>query len=77
MNLKLEPTWQRILLRAWSVRLALIAGALSALETILPYFEGVIPRGWLAAASFFVTILAVIARLVAQPRSLPNEKADA
>lgn len=68
--------WRRVLTRAWSVRLALLAALLSGMEVALPFFEPDRGRGMFGAASGIVTILAVIARLVAQPRSLPDEKTD-
>jgi hypothetical protein len=60
--------WRTVLTRAWSIRLALVAGLLSGLEVLLPLMQDFIPRGPFGAASFVVTVAAVIARLVAQPK---------
>lgn len=69
--------WRKTLVRAWSIRLMLLAALLSGIEAALPYFE---PsgrwRGAFAALSGLVTIAALIARLTAQPKTLPNEKAE-
>ena len=35
--MKLIAGWRRMLLRVWSIRLLLLAGALSGLEFALPY----------------------------------------
>lgn len=64
----LVPDWKRILREAWSVRLAILAGLLSGVELVLPLFQDSFPRGPFAVASFVVTVMAVVARLVAQPR---------
>ncbi len=41
--MKLIAEWRRVLLRAWSIRLLLLAGALSGLELTLPYLDGYVP----------------------------------
>lgn len=71
--MKLVSDWRRVLQRAWSVRLVLLAGALSAAEVALPFFEPSIPRGLFAAASGLATGGAFVARLVAQ-KGLKNEE---
>lgn len=58
--------WKKILRRAWSIRLMILAGALSAIEFLLPYFADGIPRGWFSLISAIVVIGAFVARLVAQ-----------
>lgn len=70
----LIENWRRILFKAWSVRLALLAALLSGVEIVLPQFSDAIPRGVFAALMLVLTLAATIARLVAQPRSLPDEK---
>lgn len=52
--------------RLWSVRLAVIAAALAALETSLPLWSGVVPDNVFAFASSAVGIAAAIARVVRQ-----------
>lgn len=63
----LLPDWQRILKKAWSIRLTLLAGAFSAAEVILPLFMDVLPRHLFVVLAFVAIIGAAVARLVAQP----------
>ena len=65
--LALLPDWQRILKKAWSIRLTLLAGAFSAAEVILPLFSEVIPRNTFVVLAFVAIVGAAVARLVAQP----------
>ena len=62
----LAPDWKDILRRAWSVRLMLLAGVLSAAEAVFPYFSDVIDRRWFAAGFALLTFAAMAARIVAQ-----------
>ncbi len=62
----LVPDWQKILRRAWSVRLMVLAAVLTAAEVALPYLGGVIAPGRLAALSGLATAGAFIARILAQ-----------
>ena len=71
--MKLYPEWRRILRKAWSVRLGVLAGLFSAAEVVLPMFGDVIPRNTFAALSFVAVMGAVVARLVAQPKTLGDE----
>ncbi len=64
----LIPDWKRVLTKAWSVKLMYLAGALSAIEAVLPLFQSRIPAGRFAIATLVVTFAAVVARLVAQPK---------
>jgi len=64
--MKLVSDWSRVLRRAWSIRLVLLAGAFSAAEVALPFFEPSIPTGLFAAASGLAAGGAFVARLVAQ-----------
>lgn len=69
--MKLLPNWRDILWRAWSIRLLLLAAALSAIEVVLPLIREFVPiaNGWFALMSLAATFAAVAARLLAQ-RSL-------
>lgn len=60
--------WRRVLRRAWSIRLIILAGALSGAEVALPLLDGLlpIPRGLFAALSGLATASAFGARLIAQ-----------
>lgn len=64
----LASDWKRVLHRAWSIRLMLVAGALSGLEFALPYLDGYvdIPPRLFAALSGLTVAAAFVARLVAQ-----------
>lgn len=68
MKPRLLPDWKRIVRRAWSVRLMLLAGALSGLEVVLPALMEVVP--WSRAVSSAVVGLVVmgafVTRLLAQ-----------
>lgn len=72
--MKLDSQWRRILKKAWSIRLMLLAGLLSGVEAILPLFSEAIPRGIFSVASILVISGAFIARLVAQ-KEVDDEKA--
>lgn len=63
---KLTWNWRTILVRAWSIRLNLIAAVLTGVEVVLPLYSDSVPRGIFAALSFVVVILAMWARLVVQ-----------
>ena len=62
----LLPDWRGILRRAWSIRLMLLAGVLTACEAILPLYADAMPRGTFAIASGIVIVTALVARLLAQ-----------
>jgi hypothetical protein len=64
--MKLADDWKVILKKAWSIRLIVLAGVLSAIEVVLPFFSNDIPRGPFAVMSFMAVSGAFIARLVAQ-----------
>ena len=65
--MRLVENWRLLLRRAWSVRLMLLAGALSGTEVVFPLVcADVLPSGVFACLSFAVTASAIVARLVAQ-----------
>lgn len=64
--MKLITNWQQIIKKAWSVRLLVVAAALSGTEVALPFFADSFPRGPFAALSFLAVASAFVARLVAQ-----------
>jgi hypothetical protein len=67
-RLELIPDWKRVLRRAWSIRLMLLAGLLSGLEAILPIVMDSLPwPRWLASMVIsFVVGLSFVTRLLAQ-----------
>ncbi|QKV20228.1 hypothetical protein [Oricola thermophila] len=66
--MRLSSDWRRVLRRAWSIRLIVVAGLLSGAEVALPLIgeAAAIPPGAFAAASGLVTAAAFVARLLAQ-----------
>lgn len=64
----LLPNWKRILRKAWSIRLILLAGFFTALEFTLPYLPAfaIVPDRIFAGLAFIITMAALVARLVAQ-----------
>lgn len=66
--MRLVTNWREVLRRAWSVRLMLLAAALSGLEVAMPLVGHVlpIPTGAFAGLSFIITAGAFVARFVAQ-----------
>lgn len=64
--MRLVDDWKRVLRKAWSIRLMLLAGVLSAVEVVLPFLQPQIPHGLFAVLSGVTVAAAFIARLVAQ-----------
>lgn len=64
--MKLASNWKDIVKRAWSVRLMLLAGVLSAAEAVVPFFSDVIDRRVFALLLAVLTFSALVARIVAQ-----------
>lgn len=62
----LADNWKDILRKAWSIRFIILAGILSGVEIVLPFFQDTIPRGTFAVLSFLAVSGAFISRLVAQ-----------
>lgn len=62
----LADNWQEILQKAWSIRFIILAGILSGVEIILPFFQDSVPRGTFAVLSFLAVSGAFISRIVAQ-----------
>lgn len=72
--MKLIDDWLKVVKKAWSIRLMILAAFLSGLETILPYFSDKIPTGVFAIASFVITAFALLARIIAQPKMDSDEQ---
>lgn len=64
--MRLYENWRDILRKAWSIRLMILAGILSAAEVVLPLFADVMPRGTFAALSAVTVTAAFVSRLIAQ-----------
>jgi len=67
---------REVLLKAWSIRLALLSALLSAMEVALPFFTDFVPPNTMAVLAVLTSAAAAIARLVAQPNTLPAKEAD-
>jgi len=63
---------REVLLKAWSIRLALLSALLSAMEVALPFFTDFVPPNTMAVLAVLTSAGAAIARLVAQPNTLPK-----
>ena len=59
--------------RAWSIRLALLGALFSAAEVALPFFMplGLLPPGTMAILALVASAGAAVARVIAQPKTLP------
>jgi hypothetical protein len=62
----LASDWKEILKKAWSIRFIILAGVLSGLEVILPFFSTAMPPGVFASLSFAAVAAAFVARIMAQ-----------
>ena len=71
--MQMRSDWKRILRKAWSIRLLLAAGVLSAVEVALPFFSDGMPRGLFAALSGLSVGGAFVARLLAQ-KDMANDE---
>lgn len=69
----LIDNFKNVLLRAWSVRLALLGALFSAAEVSLPFFAplNLLPPNTMAILALVCSAGAAIARVVAQPQTLP------
>lgn len=76
--MKLVSDWKRVLRRAWSIRLLVLAGILSGLEVIfsLPDIADRLdwPQGIFAALSGLTTAAAFVARIIVQTGVSDAEK---
>jgi hypothetical protein len=64
--MQLYPNWKEIARRSWSIRFIILAGVLSGIEVVLPFFSDEIPRNLFAVLSFIAVSAALVARLIAQ-----------
>jgi hypothetical protein len=64
--MKMIWNWRRVLCRAWSVRLMVLAAVLSGVEASLPVLGAVFEPGRFALISFLATAGAVAARILVQ-----------
>ena len=71
--MKLVADWKQIARKAWSVRLALLAALLGAVEIAVQFLAATQPTPWFAMASALTSFAAAVARIVAQPKSFDHE----
>lgn len=62
----LSTEWRKIVRKAWSVRLMVLAFVFTAAEVALPFFSDAIPKNLFAALSGLAVAGAFVSRLVAQ-----------
>ncbi|WP_105430398.1 hypothetical protein [Neorhizobium sp. T6_25] len=78
--MKFVADWRRVLRRAWSIRLLIIAGILSGIELVLSLPDIQLwldwPPGIFAALSFLATCCAFVARLLVQQEPVHADKQD-
>lgn len=67
----LVPNWRDVISHAWSLRLIAIAAILEAIEVALPFFSDAIPSGVFSIVGLVVSIGAMVARIIAQPQTIP------
>lgn len=70
-SMELIEDAKAVLLKAWSVRLALLGAAFSAAEVALPFFDPFLPPKTMAILALVSSAGAAIARVIAQPKTLP------
>ena len=66
--MRLVSDWRRILLKAWSVRLILIATALNGLGAVWFVLADNVPEWLFILGGVLLPLAALVARLVDQPR---------
>ena len=70
--MSLVRDWRRVLKRAWSLRLIVLATIFSGLEVAVQFlqddFEPLFPKGVFAIIAGVVSIAAFVARLMAQKK---------
>lgn len=66
LNARLVDDWHNVILKAWSVRIAALWGAMSGLLVVWPALADKIPTGAYVAGSVVMTALIAIARVTKQ-----------
>jgi hypothetical protein len=64
--MKLAPNWKKLIRKAWSMRLMVLAFWLSVAEAVMPFLSDSFPPRLFAILSGLVIAFAWIARIVAQ-----------
>ena len=66
--MKLIDDAKSVLLKAWSIRLALLSALFGAAEVAVPYFAPFLPPGVMAVLATVSSVGAAVARVTAQPK---------
>lgn len=68
--MKLIWNWRAVLLRAWSVRLALLAAVFDGISGVWFILADAVPHGAFFAIGSLLPVAAVVARIIEQPSVL-------
>jgi peptidoglycan/LPS O-acetylase OafA/YrhL len=71
--MKLLADWRQLLRRAWSVRLALLAAVLGAVDIGVQFLAATRPDPWIAMGAALCSLASAVARIVAQPKSFEHD----
>ena len=63
---EVSSDWRKIVRKAWSIRFIALAGLLTAVEAILPFFSDTIPREIFSIATFLAVAGAFMSRILVQ-----------
>ena len=66
--MELVDNAKTVLMKAWSVRLALLGALFSAAEVALPFFTPFVPPKTMAVLALISSCGAAVARVVSQPK---------
>ena len=62
----LHREWKKIVRKAWSFRLMLVAGLFATAEALLPYFADDVPRSLFAAMTLVAIVGGMVSRVIVQ-----------
>lgn len=74
--MKLIDDWKKVLKTSWTVRASIIAGGLTGIAAILPLLGDVADPWALLAASFLVSSLTPLLRILSQKKEDPDDSAE-
>lgn len=60
--------WRKVLRKAWSMKLAVLAAMFSAAEVVLPFAGDVVPPRAMAALALVTALGAALTRILYQPK---------
>jgi len=68
MKFELVEDWKSVLKKAWSIKLAAIAGFFATAEAVLPLFTDVVPPKTMALMAALAAAGSAITRIFYQPK---------